>query len=62
MDTDVNSETRLIFIVGLRNAPAMENQALSIMKPQVQPDRKLSAGRRPAAAVHPGDRRADWPG
>ncbi|MER8604684.1 ferritin-like domain-containing protein [Mesorhizobium sp. M1233] len=36
MDTDVNSETRSIFIVGLRNAHAMENQALSIMKPQVK--------------------------
>lgn len=36
MDTDVNSETRSIFIVGLRNANAMENQALSIMKPQVK--------------------------
>lgn len=29
------SETRSIFITGLRNAHAMENQALSIMKPQV---------------------------
>lgn len=30
-----NSETKSIFITGLRNAHAMENQALSIMKPQV---------------------------
>ena len=30
-----NSETRSVFITGLRNAHAMENQALSIMKPQV---------------------------
>ena len=30
-----NSETRFVFITGLRNAHAMENQALSIMKPQV---------------------------
>jgi ferritin-like metal-binding protein YciE len=29
------SETRSIFITGLRNAHAMENQALSIIKPQV---------------------------
>lgn len=29
------TETRDIFIVGLRNAHAMENQALAIMKPQV---------------------------
>lgn len=29
------SETRSIFITGLRNAHAMENQALSIMKPQL---------------------------
>ncbi|MDQ0458020.1 ferritin-like domain-containing protein [Rhizobium paknamense] len=29
------SETRSIFVVGLRNAHAMENQALSIMKPQL---------------------------
>lgn len=28
-------ETRSIFITGLRNAHAMENQALSIMKPQL---------------------------
>jgi ferritin-like metal-binding protein YciE len=31
-----NSEIRDIFIVGLRNAHAMENQALSIMRPQVK--------------------------
>jgi ferritin-like metal-binding protein YciE len=30
-----DNETRDIFIVGLRNAHAMENQALSIMKPQL---------------------------
>jgi ferritin-like metal-binding protein YciE len=30
-----NSETKSVFITGLRNAHAMENQALSIMKPQV---------------------------
>ena len=30
-----NSETKSVFIAGLRNAHAMENQALSIMKPQV---------------------------
>ncbi|TPM29940.1 ferritin-like domain-containing protein [Mesorhizobium sp. B2-3-4] len=36
MDTHFNSESREIFIVGLRNAHAMENQALSIMKPQVE--------------------------
>ncbi|MBZ9676159.1 ferritin-like domain-containing protein [Mesorhizobium sp. ES1-1] len=35
MNTDFTSETRAIFIDGLRNAHAMENQALSIMKPQV---------------------------
>ena len=28
------TETRAVYIVGLRNAHAMENQALSIMKPQ----------------------------
>jgi ferritin-like metal-binding protein YciE len=28
-------ETRSIFVTGLRNAHAMENQALSIMKPQI---------------------------
>jgi ferritin-like metal-binding protein YciE len=36
MDMHFNSESREIFIVGLRNAHAMENQALSIMKPQVE--------------------------
>lgn len=36
MNTSFTSETRSIFIVGLRNAHAMENQALSIMKPQVE--------------------------
>ncbi|TCR96360.1 ferritin-like domain-containing protein [Rhizobium sp. BK418] len=30
-----DNETRSVFIVGLRNAHAMENQALSIMKPQL---------------------------
>lgn len=30
-----NSEARALFITGLRNAHAMENQAISIMKPQV---------------------------
>jgi len=30
-----DNETRDIFILGLRNAHAMENQALSIMKPQL---------------------------
>ena len=29
------SETRSLFVTGLKNAHAMENQALSIMKPQV---------------------------
>jgi ferritin-like metal-binding protein YciE len=29
------SATREIFVTGLKNAHAMENQALSIMKPQV---------------------------
>jgi len=33
---DDNSQTRAIFIVGLRNAHAMENQALSMMQPQVK--------------------------
>ncbi|RWE44460.1 MAG: ferritin-like domain-containing protein [Mesorhizobium sp.] len=36
MNTSFTSETRSIFITGLRNAHAMENQALSIMKPQVE--------------------------
>ncbi|CDZ41434.1 YciE [Neorhizobium galegae bv. officinalis] len=31
----VTSETRSIFVTGLKNAHAMEKQALSIMKPQV---------------------------
>lgn len=30
------NETREIFVTGLRNAHAMENQALSIMKPQLE--------------------------
>ncbi|WP_105383511.1 ferritin-like domain-containing protein [Neorhizobium alkalisoli] len=30
------NETREIFVTGLKNAHAMENQALSIMKPQVK--------------------------
>ncbi|KKX27613.1 ferritin-like domain-containing protein [Rhizobium sp. LC145] len=30
------TETRSIFVTGLKNAHAMENQALSIMKPQVK--------------------------
>jgi ferritin-like metal-binding protein YciE len=30
-----DNETREIFVTGLRNAHAMENQALSIMKPQL---------------------------
>ncbi|CZT37452.1 ferritin-like domain-containing protein [Rhizobium sp. 9140] len=30
------SETREIFVTGLRNAHAMENQALSILKPQLK--------------------------
>ena len=32
--TNFPDKARDIFIVGLRNAHAMENQALSIMKPQ----------------------------
>ncbi|MBY4593257.1 MULTISPECIES: ferritin-like domain-containing protein [Rhizobium] len=32
---DVRDETREIFVTGLKNAHAMENQALSIMKPQL---------------------------
>jgi ferritin-like metal-binding protein YciE len=31
-----DDETREIFVTGLKNAHAMENQALSIMKPQVK--------------------------
>jgi len=34
MNTNFTDQARDIFIVGLRNAHAMENQALSIMKPQ----------------------------
>ena len=34
MNTTFTEQARDIFIVGLRNAHAMENQALSIMKPQ----------------------------
>jgi len=33
---DENSQAREIFMVGLRNAHAMENQALSIMRPQLE--------------------------
>lgn len=29
------NETREVFVTGLKNAHAMENQALSIMKPQL---------------------------
>ncbi|CDX46980.1 conserved hypothetical protein [Mesorhizobium sp. ORS 3359] len=36
MDANAKSETRSTFITGLRNAHAMENQALSIMRPQVE--------------------------
>jgi len=35
MDTSTTDKTRDIFIVGLRNAHAMENEALGIMKPQL---------------------------
>ena len=35
MDTRMNDKTRDIFILGLRNAHAMENEALGIMKPQL---------------------------
>jgi ferritin-like metal-binding protein YciE len=35
MDTAFSEEARQIFLVGLRNAHAMEKQALSIMQPQV---------------------------
>jgi len=31
-----DNQTREIFVTGLRNAHAMENQALSIMKPQIK--------------------------
>jgi ferritin-like metal-binding protein YciE len=34
-DKMYDNETRAIFVTGLRNAHAMENQALSIMKPQM---------------------------
>jgi ferritin-like metal-binding protein YciE len=36
MDVHDKSETRSTFITGLRNAHAMENQALSIMRPQIK--------------------------
>ncbi|RWB72396.1 MAG: ferritin-like domain-containing protein [Mesorhizobium sp.] len=36
MDANLKSETRSTFVTGLRNAHAMENQALSIMRPQVE--------------------------
>ena len=36
MQTNISNETREIFVTGLRNAHAMESQALSIMKPQVK--------------------------
>jgi len=36
MNKPFSSETRSIFITGLRNAHAMESQALSIMKPQAE--------------------------
>jgi len=36
MDQRTNDATREIFIVGLRNAHAMENEALGIMKPQLK--------------------------
>jgi ferritin-like metal-binding protein YciE len=35
MENHTTEEARNLFVVGLRNAHAMENQALSIMKPQV---------------------------
>jgi ferritin-like metal-binding protein YciE len=34
-EIEMDDETRDIFVTGLRNAYAMENQALAIMKPQV---------------------------
>ena len=34
MNDNFSDEAREIFVVGLRNAHGMENQALSIMKPQ----------------------------
>lgn len=36
MDTRTSNPARDIFIVGLRNAHAMENEALGIMKPQLK--------------------------
>lgn len=36
MNPTFSDETRDIFVTGLRNAHAMENQALSIMKPQLE--------------------------
>jgi ferritin-like metal-binding protein YciE len=36
MAQTLSNETREVFITGLRNAHAMENQALSIMKPQLE--------------------------
>jgi len=36
MDNRTTDKTRDIFIVGLRNAHAMENEALGIMKPQLK--------------------------
>jgi hypothetical protein len=35
MDTGFTSKTRDIIVIGLRNAHAMENEALSSMKPQL---------------------------
>jgi hypothetical protein len=35
LDADFTSKTRDIFVIGLRNAHAMENEALSSMKPQL---------------------------
>jgi ferritin-like metal-binding protein YciE len=35
MDTGFSDKTREIFIIGLRNAHAMESEALGIMKPQL---------------------------
>jgi ferritin-like metal-binding protein YciE len=36
MQSTTTDETRSIFVTGLRNAHAMENQALSILKPQAE--------------------------
>lgn len=33
---DYSDETRAVFVAGLRNAHAMENQALSVLKPQIE--------------------------